>query len=1483
MCRCSDGYVGPTCTIRCPTMDGNVCGGHGACVATSSATSRCQCNNYFFGDVCTVYCEPHLCVGLAHAMCDPFSGSCVCLDSAERHFGGPTCEDCSDGYWGASCTYPCPCNSHGTCQRDDGECQCYAASDVGYWSPPDCGSCKESHIGTDCTVENIILTTTGTVRMPLLNIKGKLVAETTELFFFAEGSLLIRFNSSFSATWNYAPHVVVNVELALKLVTLFLAGDFFFMPLPINFGAVTSTSQRQVMATTPTNFVARLGVIATVTEGTLFVVFPAGNMTSSIALLGFVHVSNLLIVNTSCVALVGNTTSLAVVVHFACHTGTSRSVTIIASGAADTARCTTNEMIPMVQCAVARSGSLTFIPNVEHEVRPIMVAPVAHDVTISGMCSSDMGLISIFEPSTLATFLVTISNTGKDPVRIALTGLQRIDVEVVAGSVVTAVYCDWSTRIATFTMMFADDVYMHQVNLFSIQSVFPHVVDSRGGTRIVLIGQALNTLPLLCSNLPAQFRNYTAMECVTRSSSATSCTNVFVAATIGTRSCNAIRLVVAAAVQIEAAVPTTALLRQETFISIIGIGFVSSPFASCRLTRRGESPYVPLRFVRFVSGTTVVCATPPDGAAWYVGSWTVEYSHDGQVFSQSDMPLVTITTEAYSLAADVLFVTVRSTFVAVVPNVTIYVTDSAGNALLGVDYPNDRLVSVRVNGKVIATVTTEYGVAVFANIKISKPEVGLLPLVFDNVQLSPGLVYLEVTVGDPVELKLLNLPLSLRAPVIVGRMLHPLPVVIVVDAAGNVVVNVRFLPTSVEAIRPVWQLLDSTTSSRVVTTNAIVSSTGQYVFDGLFMRSVFDRSVEVVFKPLSILETSLRVNVQPESCDPNLVAIPLTFQCVTCPNGATCDGSSTIVVREGYWRAAVYPPIVYRCPAGSASCERHGNCGPGYEGPLCSVCSDGYGTDGVHCRECLPLAVNITVVVIFVLVVVAAVFFLSIPHNSNDAKKQELRKAKLVTKLLVHHAQVVSLITASLNSLSVVDASSVSGNLIASIRTIMSLNPNNSLITCNIARRWSHIVITAAAIPITAALLLLLASAAYARYSASKNSSSVQSCEDLRLLQFRQELCGDNRDQNQHVSGLTNVMCSSQHQHQDEGEYVSPRQGTTNTTDWLNGARRSYLQPIAVFTLVSWSIFFFFCYPMLVETGTSTLQCETISHAKGVWRLLTVDRTVDCDSSEYGSLRAWALVILVVFGCGIPLFPVAAVKIVAMLHGGNHAFARNQFFFMTGALKPTRWWWESVRSFHKALLVVIVTVVPQQYRSLVMVWMMMIYFGVCLNGLPWLEPSIQRLDIASCLCILLSSNMVLLANHSAAAASHVFVVVLVFNVVFLVYSAYLLSLFFQSKVLHHFLLSLSQYWMKMQIDEAIAEVRRLVSEVELSLWEELFTLRRMTKNVDVVEEQELIVELCMSLLINSNVETMEANLSNLYVQQLELAKLLVTEVKMWML
>jgi hypothetical protein len=81
--------------------------------------------------------------------------------------------------------------------------------------------------------------------------------------------------------------------------------------------------------------------------------------------------------------------------------------------------------------------------------------------------------------------------------------------------------------------------------------------------------------------------------------------------------------------------------------------------------------------------------------------------------------------------------------------------------------------------------------------------------------------------------------------------------------------------------------------------------------------------------------------------------------CRRCPAAASnCEGN-IINVTQGYWRMNENTYLLQECPFGNAACAGgeepgDGSCHPGYEGPLCSVCSDGYYFQGSlqQCTVC---------------------------------------------------------------------------------------------------------------------------------------------------------------------------------------------------------------------------------------------------------------------------------------------------------------------------------------------------------------------------------------------------------------------------------------------------------------------------------------------------------------------------------------------------
>ena len=73
--------------------------------------------------------------------------------------------------------------------------------------------------------------------------------------------------------------------------------------------------------------------------------------------------------------------------------------------------------------------------------------------------------------------------------------------------------------------------------------------------------------------------------------------------------------------------------------------------------------------------------------------------------------------------------------------------------------------------------------------------------------------------------------------------------------------------------------------------------------------------------------------------------------------GITSCHSDVIDVDNGYWRRFVYSKAILSCSLNINGCKGgnttgNGLCMLGYEGPLCSTCSDGYYIDYTICSSC---------------------------------------------------------------------------------------------------------------------------------------------------------------------------------------------------------------------------------------------------------------------------------------------------------------------------------------------------------------------------------------------------------------------------------------------------------------------------------------------------------------------------------------------------
>ncbi|KAF6265475.1 hypothetical protein COO60DRAFT_1457077 [Scenedesmus sp. NREL 46B-D3] len=137
--------------------------------------------------------------------------------------------------------------------------------------------------------------------------------------------------------------------------------------------------------------------------------------------------------------------------------------------------------------------------------------------------------------------------------------------------------------------------------------------------------------------------------------------------------------------------------------------------------------------------------------------------------------------------------------------------------------------------------------------------------------------------------------------------------------------------------------------------------------------------------------TQGEVTPRPDACEVcsagSFSLSPSNASCDVCPEGASCPGGALILAQPGYWHSAPRSLQMHRCPnphacrgntltslaeqcvaTASAACNAHATgssysskqCSRGYQGNLCGVCADGFGSlKPFTCTACSQPSVTI--------------------------------------------------------------------------------------------------------------------------------------------------------------------------------------------------------------------------------------------------------------------------------------------------------------------------------------------------------------------------------------------------------------------------------------------------------------------------------------------------------------------------------------------
>ena len=127
-------------------------------------------------------------------------------------------------------------------------------------------------------------------------------------------------------------------------------------------------------------------------------------------------------------------------------------------------------------------------------------------------------------------------------------------------------------------------------------------------------------------------------------------------------------------------------------------------------------------------------------------------------------------------------------------------------------------------------------------------------------------------------------------------------------------------------------------------------------------------------------------------------------ECVTCPVGAVCNGTTVLLAQEAYWRANDLAYTFYECPYPSAC--KNGGCAEGYYGPKCSLCVHTHGKTTKGCVKCGNSAEGYVVITIMGLG--SLLWICAIVFSTLSAAQNIMNPVPLMIKITVNHLVVSS-------------------------------------------------------------------------------------------------------------------------------------------------------------------------------------------------------------------------------------------------------------------------------------------------------------------------------------------------------------------------------------------------------------------------------------------------------------------------------------------
>jgi len=239
-------------------------------------------------------------------------------------------------------------------------------------------------------------------------------------------------------------------------------------------------------------------------------------------------------------------------------------------------------------------------------------------------------------------------------------------------------------------------------------------------------------------------------------------------------------------------------------------------------------------------------------------------------------------------------------------------------------------------------------------VDLLKPPVGKYLLVLNATGLESTTVAVDITFSCSWALQLIELPTAKRLPYheIDNHKLSQVRVMLV-DHFGNLVDTHQHGLQIVVSSSSMDGFLSAGLENGVATFSTIFfqCQNAQVATLSFYLQIPEGTGNLSAYCHLSnmLLPIITSVPIVPGPCSPTQVAIASASNCSKCPEGATCDGTSTIIARAGFWffntTSANELPMFTRCQPEKYCLEGSnttpfGSCLEHHQGVICSVCHD---------------------------------------------------------------------------------------------------------------------------------------------------------------------------------------------------------------------------------------------------------------------------------------------------------------------------------------------------------------------------------------------------------------------------------------------------------------------------------------------------------------------------------------------------------------